>query len=109
MRDALGMHQLYVIDKVNTQLPTPNSMADREKIVDAITKRNQKPPSASNSSTSDPVRGDVFSKGHERKQEFRRLVDPGMTRPNSREVVSEAIKVRSWPPASIVARAGKKG
>jgi len=33
-----------------------------------------------------------FDKDHDRRQEFRRLVDPGITRPNSREVAYEAIK-----------------
>ena len=43
-----------------------------------------------------------FDKDHDRRQEFRRLVDPGITRPNSREVAYEAIKV--GPPVLVTGR-----
>lgn len=83
-------------------------MADRESILAAIENRRKSvaPSSPIPASTSDssvpisvePIAGthnySHFDKDHDRRQEFRRLVDPGITRPNSREVAYEAIKVR---------------
>jgi len=83
-------------------------MADRESILAAIENRKKSglpssptPASASDSSPSTFARPvpkmpnySDFDKDHDRRQEFRRLVDPGITRPNSREVAYEAIKVR---------------
>jgi len=43
-----------------------------------------------------------FDKDHDRRQEFRRLVDPGITRPNSREVAYEAIKTLSMLAVNII-------
>ena len=87
-------------------------MSDRESILAAIENRRRgtAPPdspsptpistldsSASTSAKPIPKEHDYsdFDKDHDRRQEFRRLVDPGITRPNSREVAYEAIKVRS--------------
>ena len=83
-------------------------MADRESILAAIENRRKStgpsspsPATKSNSNPSTPTQPiprahdySDFDKDHDRRQEFRRLVDPGITRPNSREVAYEAIKVR---------------
>ena len=82
-------------------------MADRESILAAIENRKKSglpssptPASASDSSPSTSAKPipktpnySDFDEDHDRRQEFRRLVDPGITRPNSREVAYEAIKV----------------
>jgi len=81
-------------------------MADRESILAAIENRRKSTtpsspppvstlgPSASTSTKPIPKAQNYshFDKDHERRQEFRRLVDPGITRPNSHEVAYEAIK-----------------
>ena len=83
-------------------------MADRESILAAIENRRKSsgpssPAPATKSNMSPSIStGPVpraheysdFDKDHDRRQEFRRLVDPGITRPNPREVAYEAIKVR---------------
>lgn len=83
-------------------------MADRESILAAIENRRKStvpsspvPASPQSSSVSASVKlipvthnYSDFDKDHDRRQEFRRLVDPGITRPNSREAAYEAIKVR---------------
>lgn len=83
-------------------------MADRENILAAIENRRKSsvdsspaPASTSDSGASTSAKSPSnahnysnFDKDHDRRQEFRRLVDPGITRPNSREVANEAIKVR---------------
>jgi len=83
-------------------------MADRESILAAIANRRKStersPPAPAAKSDSSPSTSTTpipkaheysdFDKDHERRQEFRRLVDPGITRPNPREVAYEAIKVR---------------
>ena len=90
-------------------------MSDREAILAAI--ENRRKSSAPSSPTPAPVSSlsaaspkiphyADFDKDHDRRQEFRRLVDPGITRQNSREVAYEAIKVRSSPPITDIARAG---
>jgi len=74
-------------------------MTDREAILAAIENRRRGPVAPhsttpapiSNSSTSIP-KYSHFDQDHDRRQEFRRLVDPGITRQNSREVAYEAIK-----------------
>lgn len=93
-------------------------MADRESILAAIENRRKStvsssPAPASTSDSSASAKSipkehvySHFDKDHDRRQEFRRLVDPGITRPNSREVAYEAIKVRSWPLVSVIAHAG---
>jgi len=82
-------------------------MADRESILAAIENRRKSaepssPTPATKSNLSSPTPAapipraheySDFDKDHDRRQEFRRLVDPGITRPNSREVAYEAIKV----------------
>ena len=94
-------------------------MTDRESILAAIANRRKSatssPPvpastSVSSASTSARPTAEIhkyseFDKDHDRRQEFRRLVDPGITRPNSREVAYEAIKVTSCPPFPVIARA----
>ena len=94
-------------------------MTDRESILAAIENRKKSttpsspvPASTSDSSASTPTKPVAgsqkysdFDKDHDRRQEFRRLVDPGITRPNSREVAYEAIKVRSCPPFSVITHA----
>ena len=91
-------------------------MAGRESILAAIENRRKSstPSSPVPASTSDlgasTSTGPIpkahnysdFDKDHDRRQEFRRLVDPGITRPNSREVAYEAIKVRSCPLVSVI-------
>jgi len=81
-------------------------MADRENILAAIENRRKSSAdsspapvstldsgaSTSAKSPSKPHNYSDFDKDHDRRQEFRRLVDPGITRPNSREVANEAIK-----------------
>ena len=93
-------------------------MADRESILAAIENRRKSitpssppPASTSNPGVSTPTRPipkaheySDFDKDHDRRQEFRRLVDPGITRPNPREVAYEAIKVRHWLLVSVTAR-----
>lgn len=78
-------------------------MADRESILAAIANRRNSTTPSSPTPASPSNRPSIpnthayssFDKDHDRRQEFRRLVDPGITRPNSREVAYEAIKVRS--------------
>jgi len=81
-------------------------MADRENILAAIESRRKSsvapspiPASTSDSGASTSAKPppkvhnySKFDKDHDRRQEFRRLVDPGITRQNSREVANEAIK-----------------
>jgi len=73
-------------------------MSDRETILAAIENRRKNPavqplsPTPATTSNSSPSTLSYFDKDYERKQEFRRLVDPGIIRPNSREVAYEAIK-----------------
>ena len=90
-------------------------MADRESILAAIENRRKSvaPSSPIPTSTLDPSTSTSvehiagtnkyshFDKDHDRRQEFRRLVDPGITRPNSLEEAYEAIKVRSCPLFSV--------
>ena len=84
-------------------------MSDREAILAAIESRRRKtvelpspiPAPTSNLSTPIPTYS-YLDKDHDRRQEFRRLMDPGITRPNSREVAYEAIKVRPCPRSSSV-------
>ena len=94
-------------------------MSDRESILAAIESRRRSaapsspvPASASNSSvrtSAKPIPKTInysdFDKDHDRRQEFRRLVDPGITRSNSREVAYEAIKVRSCHLVSVISHA----
>jgi len=82
-------------------------MADRESILAAIENRRKSTAPSSPTPASTPNLGastsersipkahhySDFDKDHDRRQEFRRLVDPGITRPNSHEVAYEAIKV----------------
>jgi len=76
-------------------------MGDRETRLAAI--ENRRKSTGPSSPTSAPVSDSGaaipkahnysnFDKDHDRRQEFRRLADPGITRPNSREVAYEAIK-----------------
>ena len=83
-------------------------MADRQSILAAIENRRKSTTSSTPVRASTSVSGastsakpivavpeySDFDKDHDRRQEFRRLVDPGIIRPNSREVAYEAIKVR---------------
>jgi hypothetical protein len=91
-------------------------MADRESILAAIANRRNSttPSSPTPASPSNPSPSTLnthayssFDKGHDRRQEFRRLVDPGITRPNSREVAYEAIKVRSHLLLTLIAHTGR--
>jgi len=73
-------------------------MADREAILAATENRRKAvdspsptPAPMSNPSTSIPTNS-PFDKYHDKRQKFRRLVDPGITRPNSQEVAYEAIR-----------------
>ena len=97
-------------------------MADRESILAAIENRTPRKsvgpssptpastlsPSASTPTKPIPRAHDYsdFDKDHDRRQEFRRLVDPGITRPNSREVAYEAIKVGPCALVLVTVRAG---
>lgn len=92
-------------------------MSDREAIVAAIESRRKSttPSSPSSASTSIPNASTHkvqkyadFDKDHERRQEFRRLVDPGITRPNSREVAYEAIKTLAMLAGNIIDHPGEE-
>ena len=39
----------------------------------------------------------AFDHDHERRQEFRRMIDPGIMRPNARPVALESMQVRPSP------------
>jgi len=73
-------------------------MTDREAILAAVERRKKtigspSPTLAPTSNPSEPIPTySIFDKDHDRRQEFRKLVDPGITRPNSREVAYEGIK-----------------
>lgn len=88
-------------------------MADRDTILAAIESRrgarglpSSTPTPTSNSSTPTPTLP-YSQRDYQRKQEFRRLVDTGIIRPNSREVAYEAIRVRSYLPVSVIACVGR--
>lgn len=87
-------------------------MGDREAILAAIENRRKStgrsssptPAPTSSSSVASPKthKYSHFDKDHERRQDFRRLVDPGIIRPNSREVAYEAIKTLAMLAGNII-------
>ena len=49
---------------------------------------------AQNSSSSDTL---TSIQEYEKRQSFRRLIDPGILRPNSKEIATASLKVHSQP------------
>jgi len=68
---------------------------DRSNILAAIAQRSAHSPPQSaevSAGSSTAVIYSDFDKDHNKRQEFRRLINPGITRPNSREVALTALK-----------------
>ena len=72
---------------------TPPKQADRSSILAAVERRSAPQTYISAGPSTPGSTYTSFDKDHEKRQEFRRLVDPGITRPNSQEVALVALKV----------------
>jgi len=68
--------------------------ADRSSILAAIERRSAPQPAVTPSAAAfaTPHVYTDFDKDHDKRQEFRRLIDPGITRPNPRAVALNALK-----------------
>lgn len=83
--------QGHTLSDSPTPMPAPNPNA----LADAIERRLQEQRAQSQQ---DKGTGYVaFDEDHEKRQEFRRMIDPGILRPNARTLALESLRVRQFP------------